>query len=413
MNKSILLIAFDSYPSQAVSTQRTMAMFKYLNEMGYHTILLTAKANTYPYKSADNSFEVKENQYIYRASAFNIKEKLAVNGKYIGALATPDHFSPWIISSILLGKKIIKKHNIDFIWSTYPLPSAHVIASFLSITYKKIWLADYRDPAPYIHTTNGKWLDMIHKKIDNITFKNAKKIIFTTKESKKSYEKHFGVSSKFCVIENGYDESTYLKALKIFNSSPQKEKEEFTIYYSGSLYNNGRSPDKVFHAIHKLKQNNVISQMNFQLIFQGNINFDDYLEMITELGISDVIKFNPPVSHIHCIVEMLNSDLLLLIQGANFNIHVPTKIYEYIRSGKPIIIDSPSTSATAQLSNKFSQCNLVDGVDEIIEVITKKIRMKKTSHLTNISISNEINMAKEYSREYKAKQLDKIIKSIS
>jgi len=403
MTKSILLIAFDSIPSTAVSTQRTMAMFNHLNELGWTTILLTTSENCYLSTAKKDTLTLKSNQYIYRASAFNIKNKFSFNGKYFGPLATPDQFSPWIFSACILGRKILKEHSVDVILSTYPIPSAHVIAATLSRMYQKPWVADYRDPAPYIHTTNGKWLDMVHRKIDEFTLKHSKKMIFTTEESKKIYETAFGLHNNFSVIGNGYDELMFYKAYSLLRSSSQVKQDKFILYYCGSLYSNGRSPNNVLQSLAKLKSKKTIDSNNFQLIFQGNLEPSDYSTIIQELNIEDLIQFKQPTSQLNCIVNMLKSNMLLIIQGARFNIHIPAKMYECLKANKPILLIAPSESAVANLANQFEQCKISENIDLICEFISSSISSK------NKVLLSEPHKFEKYSRKFQINKLHQLL----
>jgi glycosyltransferase involved in cell wall biosynthesis len=375
-SKTILIIAFDSPPSIAVSTQRTMSFFNHLNELGWTTVLLSASENCYSSISTEQIPTLRPNQHLHRASAFNIKEKLSFKGKYLGPLATPDQYSPWILTAILHGRLLIKKHNIDIIFSTYPIPSANIIAGTLAKIYQIPWVADYRDPAPYIHTTNGKWLDMVHRKIDKFTLKYSNKIIFTTNESKKHYEKEYGISNDFRVIENGYNEVIFDKAYSLFKSSSPRNYKKYTIYYCGSLYNNGRSPDNLLYALAKLKSRNLINSENFQLILQGNLNSAVYATIIQRLHLNDIVQFKLPTSHVNCIINMLKSDMLLVIQGARFNIHIPAKMYECLKVNKPILLLAPDKSAVVNLANQFTQCKTSENINGIYEIISKGMLTK-------------------------------------
>ncbi len=403
MNKTILLVAFDSYPSASVSTQRTMAIFNHLNELGWTTILLTASKNCYSVTSEDETITLKNNQFIYRAFAFDIKNKFSIKGKYFGPIATPDQYSPWILTAIILGRTLIKKYKVDIIYSTYPIPSTNVVAGVLAKNYHVPWVADYRDPAPYIHTTNGKWLDMIHRIIDDFTLRRAKKIIFTTDESKKSYEKIFKASEKFAVVENGYDESIFEKDFCLFKDFPKKKLKKFVLYYCGSLYTNGRSPDKIFQALAKLKNQRVISPNNFKLIFQGNIESTEYTKIIQQLNIEDMIKFKPQITHLSCIENMLKSDMLLVIQGSRFNIHIPAKVYECIKANKPILLIAPTNSAVANLANKFPQCESSEDIEAISQIISKNMANRCET------LSSKLDSHENLSRKARTKNLHQLL----
>ena len=401
MSKTILMIAFDFPPSNAASVQRTLKFFEYLHELGWTTILLTAKPSAYPL--IDNSFELKlnENQFIYRATALDVHKHLSIKGKHVGWMKTPDRWGTWIPFATQLGKKIIKKHNPDIIWSTFPTPSANVIANKLAKYSKKPWIADYRDPAPYIHTTNGKWLDKVHKKIDNITFKNASKLIFATDASKKLYETYYDCHEKFSVIENGYDENNFIKAKVLAKDHPNIfSSNKFSLYYAGGLYPNGRDPIPIFKALAYLVSGNIISEKNFELIFQGAGDGLQFKAILQELKLNNIVSFIQPTSFLLALVNMTRADALLLIQDSRFNLQIPGKIFEYFRTEKPLLIKTDKSGATAKLAQKNNQSFLAETQKEITEVLIKLINSE------NIFINSDVS---EYNRKNKAHELHNIL----
>ncbi len=401
MSKTILMVAFDFPPSNAASVQRTLKFFEYLNELGWTTILLTAKPDAYPL--VDDSFEVelKENQFIYRATALDIHKHLSIKGKHISWMKTPDRWGSWIPFAIHLGKKIIKKHNVDIVWSTFPTPSVNIIAYKLSQYSNKPWVADYRDPAPYIHTTNGKWLDKVHKKIDNLTFNNATKLIFATEASKNLYQSHYTCHEKFEVIENGYDENNFIKAKELEAIHPNIFNEnKFSLYYAGGLYPNGRDPVPIFQAIASMKEQGLLSNSNFELIFQGAGNGEVFTSTLLDLQIANMVKFIAPTSFLLALVNMTRANALLLIQDSRFNLQIPGKIFEYFRTSKPLLIKTDKNGATAELAKTNKQSYIVENVDDVINALATLFDSKDKENLSDISF---------HSRKMKAEKLNHIL----
>jgi len=405
MSKTILMVAFDFPPSNAASVQRTLKFFEYLNEFGWTTILLTAKPHAYPV--IDNSFDVelKENQFIYRATALDVHKHLSFKGKHFNWMKTPDRWGTWIPFAINLGKKIIKDHKPDVIWSTFPTPSANIIASKLAKYSGKPWIADYRDPAPYIHTTNGKWLDKIHKKIDDLTFKKATKIVFATDASKKLYETQYDCHNKFEVIENGYDENNFIKAKKLAATHPNIfSKSKFSLYYAGVLYPNGRDPRPIFKAISSLKKQHVISADNFELIFQGAGNGDEFKKELQELQITELVSFIKPSPFLIALVNMTRADALLLIQDLRFNLQIPGKIFEYFRTGKPLLIKTDLNGATAKVA-KSSPCSFIVNNKQDCENTLLKLVIAKENQDNTFDYT-------VFSRKLKSQQLHNLLTNI-
>jgi len=401
MSKTILMIAFEFPPSNGASVQRTLKFFEYLNELGWNTVMLTADVNAY--SNVDENFHVplNENQFVYRAKAYDVHKDLSYKGKHFNWMKTPDRWGTWIPFAIKKGKKIIDKHQPDVIWSTFPTPSVNIIANSLRKYANVPWVADYRDPAPYIHTTNGKWLDWVHKKIDNLTFKNAHLLTFATEESKNLYKKHYPNTERFHVIENGYDEENFKKAEALAPSIENIFSEKkHSMYYAGGLYPNGRDPVPIFEALSNLKKQKVLSEDTFELIFQGAGNGEEFKEDLARLGIENMVTFLPPVPFIQALVNMMRTDSLLLIQDERFNLQIPGKIFEYFRTGKPILIKTPQDSATAKIAQKNGHNTCTYLTIEVEALVTQMLDNKLPMNIQGSDI---------HSRRQKAVYLDKIL----
>lgn len=404
MSKTILMIAFDFPPSNAASVQRTLKFFEYLNDFGWTTILLTAKPLAYPL--VDNSFKpsLRSNQFVYRATALDVQKHLSIKGKHLSWMKTPDRWGTWIPFATRLGKKIIDKHQPDIVWSTVPTPSANVIANRLAKYSKKPWVADYRDPASHVNTNNGDWLNNIHRKIDDATFKRADKLTFATEAAQDLYKTQYQNHEKFNVIENGYDENNFVLAKSLAKGHSNIFKEDkFSLYYAGGLYSDGRNPVPLFEAISFLKNQGDLSEDNFELIFQGAGDGVEFSEKLKQLGIEALVSFIKPTSFLLALVNMTRADALLIIQDSRFNLQIPGKIFEYLRTGRPLLLKTDKTGATATLANKHKNCFIAYDVNELQKSLLEMIALEVT----------EINMGEisKFSRKLKAKELDNILNS--
>jgi glycosyltransferase involved in cell wall biosynthesis len=404
MSKTILMVAFDFPPSNAASVQRTLKFFEYLNEFGWTTVLLTAKPLAYPLVDSNFKPTLKNNQFIYRATALDVQKHLSIRGKHLSWMKTPDRWGTWIPFATRLGKKIIDEHKPDIIWSTAPTPSANVIANKLAKYSKKPWVADYRDPASHINTNNGSWLNKIHKKIDDITFARADKLTFATEAAQNLYKTHYDNHEKFHVIENGYDENNFTLAgslSKTHNNIFNEDK--FSLYYAGGLYSDGRDPLPLFEAISLMKKQGILNEGNFELIFQGAGEGTEFSERLKQLEIKSLVSFISPTSFLLALVNMTRADALLIIQDSRFNLQIPGKIFEYLRTGRPLLLKTDKEGATAKLANKYENCfvayevaELQKSLIDIIGLQTQQPNMDKISKL---------------SRKIKAKELDNILNS--
>ncbi len=354
MSKTLLMVAFEFPPSNGASVPRIESFYRYLKSWGWKVIVLTAKPHAYVNK--DNTYQDNADDLIFRTTALDVQRQLSFKGKYLEVMATPDRWGlTWIPSAIIKGRKLVKQYNPDVIWSSSPTPSTHCIANHLSQKFNTPWVADYRDPFHYMNGTAGKWLDKFHKRIDQTTLKNAAHLTFATTGVKDLYVNKYTtlINQKSTVIENGYDEANFEKLKGIKDTSTPFDNNKFTLYYSGVLYPNGRDPVPVFEALSELKKQNHINDNTFEIIFQGAGEGNEFTDKIAQLNLQNMVKFIQPVPFLNALNNMMNADALLLIQDKRFNKQIPGKVYEYLRTNRPLLVKADTDGETYKLASQF------------------------------------------------------------
>lgn len=349
--KTLLMIAFEFPPSNGASVPRIESFYRYLKQWGWKVVVLTASSKAY--QRIDNSYQDGKYDLVYRAMALDVPRHLSIKGKYLSSMEMPDRWGlTWIPCALVKGKKLLKQYKPDVIWSSSPIPSTHYIAQKLSSEGNIPWVADYRDPFHYMNGSAGKRLDKQHKKIDSQTLKQASTLTFATQQVRDLYCKEYGdlVSEKSMVIENGFDESNFKKLAELPAMESPFSTDKFSLYYSGVLYPHGRDPKPIFSALASLQREGKINEDNFELIFQGAGDGQDFHQTLNELGISNLVKFISPVPFINALSNMMQCSALLLIQDERFNKQIPGKLYEYLRTQKPLLVKSPTGSATQTLA---------------------------------------------------------------
>jgi glycosyltransferase involved in cell wall biosynthesis len=407
-NKKVLMIAFHFPPDASIGAQRTFKTAEYLPQYGWDPIVLTAKESAYASveKSQDISKELLKNTH--RTAALDVNRHLTIMGKHLGWMTIIDRWTTWVPGAIWKGLKIIKQQKPDLIWSTAPIPSAHIIAAILSKISGIPWVADYRDPFSYHHTSVSKVKAKILKKIDKVTVKKCAAAIFTTPKTTNLYQNYFQNESpeKFNTVENGYDEQNWSKLdnHQLSAKSPLAQ-EKFSLLYSGVLYPNGRDPTPLFRAIQMLKADGTIAEDNFELIFQGAGDNKAYQELIESLQINNIVKFTPSVPYLDSLECLRQADALVIIQGEVFNYQVPAKLYEYIKSTKALIVMTPCESATALAASQHPLSAIVNTQDDIAEILLAYIKGSlKSSHVIE---------TKQFSRQQKASEMAAIFNRVT
>jgi|TARA_B110000196_G_scaffold315232_1_gene324540 hypothetical protein len=404
MKKRILMVAFEFPPSNGASVQRILSFYRHFIDSGWDVDVLTVDPRAYANtaKGSDADLPMSENGHWIRPRAYDVQRDLAWRGKYIGSMMTPDRWGlTWIPNALMAINKHIKKYKPDVIWSSAPIPSTHYIAGKIATKTGVPWVADYRDPMPYLHRPQTKWLNWIHKKIDSMVIKNASYLTYATEGNQGLYISEFNndkVKEKSEVIANGFSEMNFKNLPSPLPESIIFNKDCFSLYYAGVLYPDGRDPLPLFNALSKVIKNDNI---NVEVVFQGAGDGSSFNGALADLGLTDNVKFIDGVPFEQALCNMCQADALLLIQDEKFNNQVPGKIYEYLRTNNAVFLKTPSDSATCKEADGYS--NVWNGYseDELYAALCDMIAKYNKSD-KNLHCDRDVS---QHSREGKAARL--------
>ena len=397
-NKNILIVALEMPPARSAGVQRPFRFAQHLLEMGWNPIILTASENVY--QSFDHKLTVSTElkNRTYRAKAFDVCNILSFAGKTPDIAIVPDRYWPWYFNAVKVGQQLIEKHNIKYIWSTFPVMTTHLIARKLSINNELPWIADFRDPMQCHYNPLYRRYNIINRYLERKIVESASHICMTTNESADLYRTIYPKENKnkFSVIENGFSET---------HIENYHEPEKFTLLYSGALYSNGRDVSGIYNALNKLKINKIINSSNFSLVFRGSIKPKNTDTIISNLDITDLVQFLPAIPFEEAVMEMQQCSANLLIQGETFCYQIPGKFYDYVNSKKPILAICPPKSATGIACSKISNSVQVWHEDEIEIAIISLLKREQRAPLSPEVIYS-------YSRKARTQQLADLIQNL-
>lgn len=399
--KTLLMIAFEFPPCNGASVPRIQSFYRYLKAWGWKIVVLTA--NQRAHDKLDPNYCDGSNDLIFRTFALDVHRHLSIKGKYWSGLTKTDRWAfTWQPSALRKGRHLIKNYKPDVIWSSSPIPSTHHIAHKLSTQYNIPWVADYRDPFKYIAATSKNKQDSVQQEIDAKTVRNAAHLTYATEEVKALYEDYYGqlIRTKSTVIENGFDETNFSQLETLAKAPTPFSNQKFSLYYSGVLYPSGRDPFPIFNALKTLKEKGEINEASFELIFQGAGDGREYVSKLNELGITDLVKFIEPVPFLNALNNMIRSDCLLLIQDSKFNRQIPGKVYEYLRTQRPLLVKADPKGATHRVVQGF------EGVWCGYEEQDMESAISAVINNTQSECNRDV---KRFDRESKARQLERVL----
>lgn len=406
-NKSrVLLIAYHFPPLMGSSgLLRTLKFASYLPEHGYEPFVLTVHPRVYENKNESLVSTIPGTVKVIRACAFDTKVNLSFRGAYFDLMAFPDRLGTWIPFAVLKGLYLIRKHQIQLIYSTYPIVSAHYIGYYLNRLTKCPWIADFRDPMfdPYIQLKPLHLL--VRERLEAKIVKYSAHILTTTEGIRKTLLNRYLElkGNHISVIPNGFDEADFISA----ELDTHKQDMPYKIIHAGLLDPNDRDPIPFFHSIKRLLDKKKITKNDITVDLFAPGNDNKYEVEIEKLGLRSIVKIKPSIRYRQILKEMVGADILLLFQGESCNHQIPAKAYEYLRSGRPILALTPPGSETARLISTTRSGAIVDPKDS--GTIAKQLAiwidcLKRGKTLP--AASPEI--AKQYSRQKQTDMLARI-----
>jgi len=368
MPRKLLIVAFHYPPVHGSSgIQRTLKFSTYLRDHGWEPLILTVSPQAYEQVSDDQLGEIPDRMLVERAFGLDTAKHLAIRGRHFRWMAQPDRWISWWPAAVWSGLKLIRQQRPQAILSTFPIATAHLIAMTLQRLTKLPWIADCRDSM----TEPGYPVDPLTwrttRRIEAAMVKRCTKAIFTTSGTHQMYAERYPQvpASRWAVIENGYDEENFRAAESEGTSAPRGSSQQVTLVHSGILYPHERDPRPFFDALSELKASGDIRPETLRVVLRATAWDNVYRPLLDAAGIGDIVHLEPPVSYISALREMLSADALLLFQGSNCNHQIPAKMYEYLRSSRPIFaLTDPSGNTAAALQGS--------GANDIVDIADKR-----------------------------------------
>ena len=389
--KKILMIAYH-FPPLAGSSgiQRTLRFVQHLPSLGWQPLVLSADPRAYERTSDDLMGDVPAGTVVRRAFALDTARHLQIKGRYLGSMARPDRWISWKFGAMRQGLKLIQEFKPDVIWSTYPIATAHVIASVLHRKSGIPWVADFRDPMAQEDYPADPITRQMYCEIEADVAKHASLCTFTTPGAARDYKQRYPhAAERMVVLENGYDEESFATAAAVSpgigKASPvpeDKTRRPMVLLHSGIVYPNERDPTQLFIALGLLKRSGELGPGDLKIRFRASVHDDLLSQMAKAHGAEAFIELCPPIAYREALAEMLNVDALLVMQASNCNAQIPAKIYEYLRAGKPIFALTDPLGDTAYVLREANLNSIVriDSVDEIAQALPVFLRDWRAGH---------------------------------
>ncbi|MDQ3395011.1 MAG: glycosyltransferase family 4 protein [Bacteroidota bacterium] len=376
--KKVLIITYYWPPSAGVGVQRWLKFSKYLSQFGWEPIIFTPENPDFNLKdpSLDKNispeleivkFPIWEpfklfNRFTGGKNKENIKQGLVLEKMEVtfkdklsiwvrGNLFIPDPRRFWVKPSVKFLKDFVRDRGIEYVITTGPPHSMHLIGLGLKKKCNIKWVADFRDPWSQWDLLDKLQTGMIarqlHKAMEKQVLKRADKIITVSKKLAEDLQKIGGRS--VAVISNGVDTEDYAHILPEFQKS-----DKFRISYFG-LLNEMRNPMVFWETMEEMASEDAEFEQELELNLAGIVSESILHDLKNFPKVHSKLVMHGYLSHEQVFKECSRSSLLLVILNNTENAKwiIPGKLFEYLSMGKPILMLGPVDSDAADLLNQL------------------------------------------------------------
>jgi len=377
-------------PKYASYNLKDLSLYSQIKDIETHKTFSLEVLSLYSFLKSGNKTKSIPQSYIPNKSIFDkITSFIRLN------LFIPDSRIGWNYFAFQKAKKIISNNKIDYVITTGPPHSSHLIGEKIYKKYKLKWIVDLRDPWSELFYLKDRFRFNFSKKLnvklETNVIEKADAIITTVGDRyHKILKAKITNPNKIHQIYNGYDKLNYDKIEEI---KPKK----FNIVFTGMLTQNHNY--ETFYEVLKIlnpKQNN----LNLILTFAGRID-----KKIIKIYSNKIELHNKGyIDHNNAISTIKSSHLLI-----NFNYKnteetdmISGKLIEYLASGSPIINFSNSAKESEivlKTSPKSFNANN-NNINQVVTFIKSEYsewlegRYKK-QNLININSLSRENLTKK------------------
>jgi glycosyltransferase involved in cell wall biosynthesis len=328
--RPVILIAFHFPPEGLPGAVRPSRFFRYLPEFGYEPEVITGAVQTEvnAHIHALPAPTYLPNKYTL-AGAFEIMLHLAIWPSEMALL--------WSGPAYARARRLIRSRQVAAIISTAPPLNVHLTALSLKLRYGIPWIADFRDPMldnPFRQDW-GRICSAADHIVEKMIFKHADAIVGVTEVVAERWRVRYPqYAHKLHVLYNGYDPAEDL------TGRPIPPRPYRVLAHFGNLYG-VRRPDIILNAMLRLLDANCLNRDQVRIQLIGGIGTDllsDLGATIAHLQKNGIVENIDLMPRAQALELMMESDYLMLLdmqQGEGYT--VPSKLFEYIRVGRPIL----------------------------------------------------------------------------
>ncbi len=436
----LVIVAYFFPPSGGAGVQRPLQWVKYLARLGWRCEVITVRDGYYFATDASLCDDVPSSVQVHRTwsiepgrlrplrKARATQESAAATPRRSPAIRALQALRPWVLvpdpqigwlpfAAAQTLKVLQSEPSGSTVLLTTSTPFTDHLIGLLSaarVGGKIPWVADFRDAwVGNPHRKTGP--ERIDRALEARVVKTADHVITTCPTvTELLRDRHLPAQpQRFSTIYNGYDPALFPQPAP---ASPAED-GPWEILHTGVLYG-ARNPSAFLEALAMFlakRRAPDASPPRVRVRFVGQLDrklSDEMPQQIERLGLFGVVELLPYQNHETIVRWLLQSHLLLLISsgGAESQLEIPGKLYEYLAARRSILaLIEPGPAAEIIASSQTGVRANPDDPQAICEALEERYRDHLERGSAQRGLASEIE---QYARSAQVEQLDRLLKGL-
>ncbi|RPI02837.1 MAG: glycosyltransferase [Ignavibacteriae bacterium] len=353
--QKVLFITYFWPPSGKATLHWPLKIIKHLPVYGWQPMVLTVDEDTFSQKDESLLKDVDPRLKVFTAHTlepFSLYRRLLGKEKNAPLTASetisttnhslrhrlsvwirmnlfiPDARIGWYWNAVRRGKEILQSEPVKAIVSIGPPHTTLLVGNTLSrisgIPHIPVFIDPWVDISYYRGFKRSKATLAIDRRFERSVVDHAAHVVFVTETMKQDYIRQYpSIQKKSHVLYWGYDE----EAFQSFQSHHAPDQE--IILHAGNIYDH-QNPVNLWKTLRQ----EAGKGRNIKIVFVGTVS-PGIRKSLADEGLIERTEFKGFLPYREMIEEMSRASYLLVC--ASEKRHVPGKLFEYLRTGKPIL----------------------------------------------------------------------------
>lgn len=395
-DKRLLLIAYDYPPEKTAGVYRTTAMTRQLVRRGWQLTVVTVR-NPEVLRPFDDSDLIPKATTVVRTWRgfhywrFKRRMRRAVrgsasrrydNGTDVGAAAEtssaaekgegmkkrferlltfPDARIGWFVPLLFTAGAELARGRYPVVLSSSPPHSSHLPILLLRLLFRFRWIVDFRDPwTSPARGLKGRWNVAVQRRLERWVLSASDVILANTPGNARALKRDFAreTRDKVHLMTNGFDPSLFAP-----EEAEHAREADCDLVYVGHMYPEMFTEylgilDAIRTGGHRIPRLQVYGTPPSHSVIR-DCSAGDYTPYIT---FREEVSYRDSIS----LMQRAPALLVLLPRFSTSSSWVPSKIYAYMNSGRPLVAIMPDGDAATILEQAGAGCVIRDPDPKVI-----------------------------------------------